>query len=85
MKLRTTILTIAATLLFAAVTAQADEYDDALAVFKAADSSKSYFAKSYGYGCSRLSARRAWSSAPAMARAACSRRGRISAIRRSRS
>jgi len=48
-KLKTSILTIAATLLFAAVTAQADEYDDALAVFKGAASSTSYFAKSYGY------------------------------------
>jgi len=48
-QLKTSILTIAATLLFAAVTAQADEYDDALAVFKGAASSKTYFAKSYGY------------------------------------
>jgi len=49
MKFRATMLTIAATMLFATVTAHADEYDDALAVFKGADSSKGYFAKSYGY------------------------------------
>jgi lipid-binding SYLF domain-containing protein len=49
MKFRTTLFTIAAAMLFSAVTAHADEYDDALAVFKGADSSKSYFAKSYGY------------------------------------
>jgi len=43
------MLMLAGMLLFAAVTAHADEYDDAIAVFKGSDRSASFFDKSYGY------------------------------------
>jgi len=48
MKFTTTLLTLTAMLSFAAVTAHADEYADALETFKKAET-KEYFAKSYGY------------------------------------
>jgi lipid-binding SYLF domain-containing protein len=49
MKSRATTLMLAATLIFAAVSAGADEYDDAIATFKGAGQSGALFAKSYGY------------------------------------
>src|SRR6185295_11126974 len=49
MKSRATTLMLAATLMFAAVSAGADEYDDAIATFKKAGQSGALFAKSHGY------------------------------------
>jgi lipid-binding SYLF domain-containing protein len=49
MKSTTSILMLGAMLMFAAVTAGADEYDDAIATFKKAGQSSAYFDKAYGY------------------------------------
>jgi lipid-binding SYLF domain-containing protein len=49
MKSRTSILMLGAMLMVAAVTAGADEYDDAIATFKKAGQSSAYFDKAYGY------------------------------------
>jgi lipid-binding SYLF domain-containing protein len=49
MKLKTTIWMLAGMLLFSAVPAHSDEYDDALATFKKANATEKPFAKSYGY------------------------------------
>jgi len=49
MKSRTSVLMLAAVLSLFAMTAGADEYDDAIAVFKKAGESAAFFAKSHGY------------------------------------
>ena len=49
MKLTFTMLTLVATMMLAAVSARADEYDDARTVFKKSEQTSEYFAKSYGY------------------------------------
>jgi len=49
MKLKFTMLMLAATMMLAAVSARADEYDDARTVFKKSEQTSEYFAKSYGY------------------------------------
>lgn len=49
MKSTTSILMLGAMLMFAAVTAGADEYDDAIATFKKAGQSSAYFDKAYGH------------------------------------
>ena len=49
MKLKFTMLTLVATMMFAAVSARADEYDDARTVFKKSEQTSEYFNKSYGY------------------------------------
>ena len=49
MKLKFTMLTLVATMTLAAVSARADEYDDARATFKKSEQTSEYFAKSYGY------------------------------------
>jgi len=49
MKSRISVLMLAAVLSLFAMTAGADEYDDAIAVFKKAGESAAFFAKSHGY------------------------------------
>jgi lipid-binding SYLF domain-containing protein len=49
MKLTNSMVMLAGMLMLAAVTAHSDEYDDAMAVFKGTDTTKEFFAKSYGY------------------------------------
>lgn len=49
MKLKATMLMLTGTLILAAVSARADEYDDALAVFKGSEASNEFFANAYGY------------------------------------
>jgi len=43
------MLMLVATMMLAAVSARADEYDDARTVFKKSEQTSEYFAKSYGY------------------------------------
>ena len=49
MKLKITMLMLVATMMLGAVSARADEYDDARTVFKKSEQTSEYFAKSYGY------------------------------------
>ena len=49
MKLKFTMLTLVATMMFATVAAHADEYDDAIATFKKSEQTAKYFGKSHGY------------------------------------
>jgi lipid-binding SYLF domain-containing protein len=49
MKLKFTMPMLVATMMLAAVTAHADEYDDTLAVFKKSEQTSKYFDKSHGY------------------------------------
>jgi lipid-binding SYLF domain-containing protein len=49
MKLKIALLTLLATVAFAGATVHADEYDDALAVFKKSEQTAKYFNTSYGY------------------------------------
>ena len=49
MTLKFTMLTLVATMMLAAVSARADEYDDARTVFKKSEQTSEYFDKSYGY------------------------------------
>jgi len=49
MNIKFTMLTLVATMMLAAVSARADEYDDARTVFKKSEQTSEYFDKSYGY------------------------------------
>ena len=49
MRVKAVLMMFAALFSFAALTAHADEYDDALATFKKAEDTKEFFAKAYGY------------------------------------